>query len=130
MIHALYHRHPFQHFRQPTGSSPLEAAVAKALLDGELSAGDPLANPHDLGKRLEMTPSEVLDAIGRLLSQRMVTQDEQGNLFIDEAAVPAGEVSKQALALRTRQLSDAARQWQRPTDRLSQLLREEETQLA
>lgn len=130
MIHALYHRHPFQHFRRTAPKHLLESAVAKGLIDGELTAGDPIAAPDELGRRLGISPSEVLESVSQLLAQRILDQDSEGNLFIHSAAIPGAQSSAQAFALRARQLRDSARACEQSGATIKLLLRASEVQVA
>jgi len=107
MIQAL----PIPTSFQGTDRRPLEAAIATALLDGELQAGDPLASPGELSTRLQLPLMEVIESIARMLSQHILRQDSRGRLFIHSAALPRREVSRQAFLLRIRQLMDVARPW-------------------
>lgn len=130
MIHALYHRQPFQHFKKAAPKHLLESAVAKGLIDGELAAGDPIAAPDELGRRLGISPSEILESVTQLLAQRILEQDSEGRLFIHPAALPCAQSSAQAFALRTRQLRDSARACEHPGYPIKSLLRSSEVQVA
>ncbi len=128
MIHLF--NDPHFSAKPDTSASVLESAIVCALLDGDLKPGDPIPAHDQLSQDFQIPLSEVLTAVSNLLSQRILRQDANGNLFIQFRAIPTLEMRQQAFVMRARQLMDVARQWELPSACIPSLISSAAQQVA
>lgn len=122
-VNALSASHPLL----PFGNAPADPSgvlinsVIVAFVQGDLQPGDPIPQPPELARACKIPLYDVLAAIARLLSHRILQQNRSGALRIHPMAAPTVEMKQQAFLACSRQLVDRARGWHLPPESLEPL---------